>query len=543
MYKAKLSEWNMGKNATRQDWLAFAKLYQGGRAAGSPQVFVQIHNKVRRIEDLRRYLKSHKEEEQTFFIEAMDANVVIPEHINRCTADGSGCMALSGAELDVGMSASTLPGPSTPASRPPPVADYEFDAAELVETHLTTATEGTWISPLTSTNSIALTNQQVDPSLFTTFKELSELGSFHQLLEGDKCDLQDNMGNDLSMGKEPLSGSSTVRMLESLATPQLCDVSFSYTLACMMACMLGAAGRNDMMKQHLRQATVSFRQMCLPKSSFLLIAASMMLTWLLVHAEGKLSENIMRTSLLVAQDALGIGDPVTVLLEWMTAAAGGNKLRSCAIDSAILLQLWEGFRRTLGEDHGHAIVAMYCLSFQLMFADKDFAQAEQHLAHLWTISASTFGSSHVQTINILATLSRAQSRQKKFLSALYTINMSLVAAPLGLNHPHRLELLVRKAVVLRKLERLDETEGLYWIVVKGRVATLGLHHKATMAAHESLVDVMKENGTWEAKKGEAHKLLGDSQVSVLDHESWWRQVIEAHRIDKLHDRASSDEDD
>ncbi|KAI1630420.1 hypothetical protein EDD37DRAFT_619529, partial [Exophiala viscosa] len=350
------------------------------------------------------------------------------------------------------------------------------------------------------------------------------------------------MGNELSMGNEPVHGSSNVRMSESSATPQLCDVSFSYTSACMMACMLGAAGRNAMMKQHLRQATISFRQMCLAKSPFLLTAASMMLTWLLVHAEGKLPENIMRTSLLVARDALGMCDPITVLLEWMTAAAGGNKLQSCAIDSATLLQLWEGFRRTLGEDHGHAIVAMYCLSFQLMFADKDFAQAEQHLEHLWTVSASAFGSAHVQTINILATLSRAQSRQKKFLSALNTINMSLMAAPLGLNHPHRLELLVRKAVVLRKLERLDETEVLYWIVVKGRVATLGLHHKTTMAAHESLVDVLKENGTWEAKKGEAHKLLGDSQVSVLDHESWWRQVIEAYRIDRMHDRASSDED-
>jgi hypothetical protein len=230
-----------------------------------------------------------------------------------------------------------------------------------------------------------------------------------------------------------------------------------------------------------------------------------------------------------------------MLLEWMTAAVAAGKLEACRIDSARLRQLWQGFNDALGEEHPHTIVALYCLSFHLMFADKDFAQAERYLEYLCVVSARVFGSFDVQTINTLATLSRAQHRQKKYLLALETIDRSLIAAPLGLNHPHRLELLLRKALIVWKLNRMDEMEELYWIVVKGRVATLGIHHKTTVAAHNSLVDVLHWNGTWEARKDDAHRLLVDPQVSVSDYESWWRRVVEANRADRNRNRASSDE--
>jgi hypothetical protein len=64
-------------------------------------------------------------------------------------------------------------------------------------------------------------------------------------------------------------------------------------------------------------------------------------------------------------------------------------------------------------------------------------------------------------INALATLSRAQQRQEKYNVALMTIEKSLVAAPFGPTHPHRLELLRCKAVIIWKLHRMDEMEGLY----------------------------------------------------------------------------------
>ncbi|KAF7502796.1 hypothetical protein GJ744_005033 [Endocarpon pusillum] len=70
MYKDKLNKWKMGKNASRQDWLAFARLYQC-RTAGTSETSIQIYNKIRRIQDLKKYLKSHDEQEDAFFAEAI----------------------------------------------------------------------------------------------------------------------------------------------------------------------------------------------------------------------------------------------------------------------------------------------------------------------------------------------------------------------------------------------------------------------------------------------------------------------------------------
>ncbi|ETI25042.1 hypothetical protein G647_04412 [Cladophialophora carrionii CBS 160.54] len=55
LYKEQLKRWEMGKNAKRQDWLAWAKLYLEKRAiTNSSEIYIQIHNKIRRIQELRR---------------------------------------------------------------------------------------------------------------------------------------------------------------------------------------------------------------------------------------------------------------------------------------------------------------------------------------------------------------------------------------------------------------------------------------------------------------------------------------------------------
>lgn len=499
--------------------------------------------------------------EEEFFVEAMQVDVVIPDHVTRCNADGSCIIPILRAERGVDMSQEAIvpraerdvrmpqqaiiSGPSTLLSTSPQVADFNFNDFETAEAHVATPAGEASMYPPTSTNMSTFPPEAVE--LLRTAHGTSELSSFRQVLGGDMYNLQHSLGNDPPVQGDASSGSSAVWISDPCASSQQFgdDAGFTgFTSACMMACVLGAAGKKNEMRPVLRQAASSFRQMCLSKSPVLLTAASIMLTWLLLHAEGNLSEIIMSTSLVVAQDALGNHDPICMLLEWMTAAAAqGNKLKSCFITSAMLLQLLQDFRQNQGDAHGHTIIAGYCLSFHLMFVDEDFAQAERYLEQLWTVSASVFGHSHLQTINILASLSRARLRQKKFLSALETIDKSLDEAPLGLNHPHRLELILRKALILRRLDRWDETEALYWTVVRGRVATLGLHHKATMAAHESLVTILRRNGTWDTKKAEAHNVLVDPQVNVSEYESWWRRLVEANRGDKNYERASSDEDE
>lgn len=534
MYKDKLNKWKMGKNASRQDWLAFARLYEECRAAGISETFIQIYNKIRRIQDLKKYLKSHEEVEDAFFAEAMASQIPTPDHVRYCNSDGSDPMIPPSQQWKTFSEGE----PSSVHAQPDLTAAGGSQAAESTSASLRPQP---W-DPSFGQDFDLVDSQELASS--ATFAAMSDLSSFKCIPGGGFRELYQNaFGSEPQPLDEPQSTSMTGPFVQP-QSPGLAsshhDPHFSYVTACMLACMYGAACVKDSMNQCLRRASNSFRQMCVLKSPFTLTAASTMLTWLLVHAEGSLSERVMMTSFHVAAEALGSQDPACMLLEWMTAAAA-EKLKACRIDSSKLRQIWQAFNQALGEEHGHTIIALYCLSFHLMFADKDFAQAERYLEDLCVVSERMFGLFHIQTINILATLSRAQYRQKRYLPALETIKRSLIAAPLGLNHPHRLELLLRKALIVWKLNRLEEMEELYWIVVKGRVATLGIHHKTTIAAHNSLVDVLHWNGTWESRKDDAHRLLVDPQVSVSDYESWWRRLVEANRANRNQDRASSDE--
>jgi hypothetical protein len=80
----------MGKNASREDWLAWAKLYLEERAStSSSEIYIQVHNKIRRIQELRRYLKNHGEREEAFFDEAKRSRAPVPQYIQICAPDGS----------------------------------------------------------------------------------------------------------------------------------------------------------------------------------------------------------------------------------------------------------------------------------------------------------------------------------------------------------------------------------------------------------------------------------------------------------------------
>ena len=145
---------------------------------------------------------------------------------------------------------------------------------------------------------------------------------------------------------------------------------------------------------------------------------------------------------------------------------------------------------------------------------------------------------------VLATLSRAQSRQNKHHAALDTIDQCLKEAPLGLNHPQLLDLLCRKALICGhlkdKLKPTKETERqywdekmeeLYWIVTRGRVATLGRHHKRTIEAHDTLIGILEDNRRYdlEAVKAEALELLKQPQMAVSSYESWWQSMVPKDR--------------
>jgi hypothetical protein len=324
----------------------------------------------------------------------------------------------------------------------------------------------------------------------------------------------------------------------------------AFEAACQAACMWEASGNSDFFAVCLEQSKSLFRKMCISENPMILIAASTMLTWLTVHVERPLAGSVMRASYRVASNVLGDNNPVCVLLEWMTLVAA-TKLKDSQIDSKSLHEIWKIDSRNLhriwtdfldayGEDDPRTIVALYCLSFHLLKVDKAFLQAENYLSDLQTICIRSLGFRDLQTINAIATLSRAQSRQEKYDLAYETIDISLAVSPLGLYHPHRLELLVRKAVICRKLKRMDEAEVYYWLVFRARVATLGKRHASTRQARKSLKFMLELNGTWETREAEVEAFAINPQIDVSEEESWWRR--ESGRNSFEGTRASSEEE-
>ena len=614
-YKAQLNTWNMRKNNSRNDWLAFARLYQdAGRAS---EVYILMYHKVRRIQDLRRYLKSHGEEENTFLAEAKLSVAPIPTDFCFCNRDGtiapgmtpsspqvarrlnlgqeiisqtpttyqqppwSGTGIISPGVLEPGSLqrfTTTRNGPQsarwgsvTPEDELSAKHERPQGQLRFPQLNSTGVMKSQDIS-LVDTNSLSdnadfssdnadLPSDNADfpvdqaGSLFpldsqessVSFGHLSRYNSFQYVLADDASGMRENLGETppfLMAPTNTLDNAMTTPLLDSQSHRPVSiinDAENTYTSACMMAGMLGAAQRRVNMTDCLERASQAYHQMCRFQSRAILTAAVSVLAWLLVHTEGDLSETIMTASFVAATEALGPSNAVCVLLEWMATCAKRDKIWKCRVGSAELREVWYGFRQTLGDNNAHTIVALYCLSFHLIRVDKNFVQAEEYLQYLSIVSAKAFGPC-VLTLNILATLSRAQLRQKKYPLALETIVRSLDVAPLGLNHPHRLELLLRKALILRELDRWDETEQLYWIVARGRVATLGWQHKETVAAHNSLVWVLERNGTWEARKDDAHRLLADPQLTVSEHESWYRRLVEANRVTMDEDRESGDDD-
>ena len=378
------------------------------------------------------------------------------------------------------------------------------------------------------------------------FSELSDLSTWHSLVnmsnDSARFDASSYAKISLPFVDEPQADSScTDGSSMSSTCPEDFDVPQGmrqrddlsiFMPACMLACMYEAARRNDIKALCLEQAKSAFRRLCIVGSPFVLTSAITMLTWMLVHVQSSFTDDVMWSAHCVASDVLGSDDSISVLLRWMFLAAA-TKLAQSPIDSSELRRIRLALQKVYGDNHRHSIVATYCLAFHLMIIDRldnanALIEAVGLLCHIETIARSVLGASDLMTINIVSTLSRAYSRMEDFPTALAAINRSLQAEPLGANHPHRLEIIVRKAILCRKMGWLEQTEELYWVVLRGRIATLGQEHRSTNKAHHSLVVVLKERGQWDRMKDAVHRLVVDPQVAVTEYESWWRRVVEAN---------------
>jgi hypothetical protein len=534
MYKDQLKKWKIGKYASRDDWLAAAKILQAS-SRGLDQAEVLIHQKVRRLPDLRRWLRSQADKEDDFLAEAQRLNSDIPEHIHEYNPTRSPQRSMVALVQDSSASA-------TATDNRPTSAGSHFFLGSTSSTFKDMLTAETARSPedrVPDPYNRAVTGQ----SRFSAKHSMCVAG-----ITDSSVPWQDGPNDERISGAglpdtQPRIAQDECEhipnMQKSLETTVpgdpiqwFNDPHTRYIVGCEHAAVCGTLRMTAKKRLWLNTTFAGFRQLCYQSRDIALIAASTMLTWLQIHVNEKIAEEIMETTYSAAREVLSPNHPISLLLEWMLLAVSAQDLSSSKYDFSVLRRLWFSFLQENGNQHYHTMVALYVLCFHLLLVDKSYSEAENHLEHLVTTSIQVLGPFQVFTVNVLATLSRAQLRQNKLELALVTIDRALAAAPYGLNHPHRLELLLRKAIILWKLNRRTETEDLYWTVARGRIATLGVHHEKTLAAHGRLIDVLQLNGTWDAKKDNVHNLLIDPDMAVKEHEAWWKTTSEALRRER-----------
>ena len=449
LYKAKLKEWEIGKNAASWQWLIIGRELLQQRDDGRLDPAVWFHSKVRRMPDTKRHAKH------------------------------------------IGMTVVQFEESARACDRPTPA----------------------YIRPYQRPMTLSATSQAEH--------------------------LRAESSQESAAITPPQKGSPPQFRPQSAAEQD-------YRGACQLA-SLAEARRDQASKANcIASAALAFDRMCTDGYMYVLVVAAEMLTLLGLYVEGSLLRRIISASYTSAATTLGNDSPVSMILEWMTALVKAEgkavDMRTCRVGTATLRRLLHDSHNRPGREHPQTMVITYCLAFHLMFTDRLFAEAEAMLLELWNTSVRLLGENDVFSVNVLAGVGRAQHRQGKRFAALFTLDRCLSVFPLGLNHPHRLELLVRKAVVFCKLEQYQDAEELYWQVARGRAAVLGRHHKTTLAAHESLCDALKKTGEWDERKDECHRIIAEPGLEVETPDSWWRDSIEALQMEKQTAGDSEDEE-
>lgn len=568
MFKTRLETWNFVKNASRKDWYGAALLWRDQEAAGSPLSDILIHGKVKTPADHKRYLREQKPPltEAEFLEEALQEKLGVPSHVRFAESDVAqmhfdGTLHFPAPSLGIRdevepQSVENLLGPCASCHR----TNAEIMLRDRNEAPFFVATPSMSLSgpafhPRHHLDTISEppSNPRLGHTMEQTYDAAEYFSQMGYPITGPlKIDAK-NPDTNLARArkKQKVDGvasekpdeihqtHSTIRITDIVPIP-LTSVNAqpsentsgsqssagdldrdeseaaSFLAACIYVPTSGAWGRSDALKFGLKQVAASVHTMCFSKDPLLLLTIDTVMVLLRVYAEGTLPQSLLSAIHHAAIGSLGENDPICRCIEWMMAAAGGYLL-DCGIDSKTLQSVCNSISQVYGKAHSHSLVAQYSLAFQLLL-EGAHAEAEVKLLLLYDVAVEALGPNALLAVNILAGLSRAQTRQGQHQAALDTIDRCLERTPLGtppgLNHPHRFELLYRKALICKKLGDTVEMLKCFATVVEGRAAALGTAHPSTLKAHKSLEDALRENDMWESHKGEAHRLLHNPQVDL-----------------------------
>jgi tetratricopeptide (TPR) repeat protein len=269
---------------------------------------------------------------------------------------------------------------------------------------------------------------------------------------------------------------------------------------CFGACIYMSWGDKELSHKLLNGAEAEFEKMLSKNDCLTLMSLSQLLSILHTHDQGSIAESILQSALEVAERILSVKDGIRITIEWMVAVAGRTLQKGGHNDEALfrLEQVYQAFEMNLGATSPTTIASLYNVAWMLCYEGR-WPEAEEKLHDLHKRSSTSLGSMHFQSIMILTTLSRAQTRQGKHIAAINTIEQAIrdSAATLGFNHPYRLELKRRLALMYYDNGEKELMVDLYWDVLKGRIKMLGAQHPYTGGAREDLEKLLKELGRWE----------------------------------------------
>jgi tetratricopeptide (TPR) repeat protein len=291
---------------------------------------------------------------------------------------------------------------------------------------------------------------------------------------------------------------------------------------CFGACMYASRGQKELSEKFEQAAAMEIEELLEKRDRGILLILNFILTILHSHDQDVIAASIVRASSLVAERMLPAEDPIRITAAWMVAVAGCQLKQNSPEGGWIKLlsQVCEDIEAEFGWKDEAAIAARYNYAWMLNHEGRS-AEAEEVLVRLYEISCHVLRPIHMQSVSIVATLSRAQEPQKKYDLAIRNMRTAIAdcEGTLDCDHPWRLESKRFLAVLYLKdeIDQPDLAIDLYREVLRGRVKMLGRDHRFTRASRQDLENMLRcvgqldETTEWEIEE------LFDKASPILDN--------------------------
>jgi hypothetical protein len=257
------------------------------------------------------------------------------------------------------------------------------------------------------------------------------------------------------------------------------------------------------------------------RSRFILSGLSLMATVLSAHGRDDMLKKFLLDSRLSIEQFFRMDDhplsaPYAYLLSLMDDKPMDDEAweRTLASAHTKIHHVWNG--------GPNAVVSHYYWAWHVL-KRKRYGEAVERLKVCYEKASNMFGECHIITVNCLSTIARAFSEQGMYDEAMPrlvdTIGRSQRA--LGDEHPFCYKLIERLGDMYRQLGDLGSAEATFRDVVKGRKTSLGLNHGHTSTAVDKLGQVLIQQD----KQAERTRLVRDldEEHKKLQDQHWERE--------------------